>query len=154
MKHVRNSSRRSTGVDVPKAKGWSGRPKPSAKLPTPDSSSRLRPDGSTLPRDIPPVREGEYLERDAVRVKAEPERETGEQLRAAVRHYKELYDLVPVSFVTLDKRGVILALNERAARLLAFPVQWLLERSFLVFVSTRDVERFLSLLSHLRRVRD
>ena len=29
--------------------------------------------------------------------------------------YRELYDLAPVSFLTLDKRGVISGLNEAAA---------------------------------------
>src|SRR5205085_6305635 len=147
MKHSGNSFPRSGGVGVPKVRGSSGQQKAAAKPSMPSPPLRLRPavgGALAMPGE-------EYLEGDAGRGKAEQEEDTGKQLHEALRHYKELYNLVPVSFITLDKRGVMLKLNEEAARLLASPMQWLLDRSFLVFVSPRDVERFLNLLSHFRR---
>ena len=154
MKQLRNSPQRSGEMDVPKARGLSGRRKASAKPATPDRPSSPHPAGPALRGATPSLGGGGYLEPGVGHVKAEPEGDTGKQLHEMVRHYEELYNLVPVSFVTLDKRGIILKLNERAARLLAFPIQWLLERSFLVFVCPRDVERFLSLLSRFRRAPD
>jgi PAS domain S-box-containing protein len=74
-----------------------------------------------------------------------------EQVRDALRGFEGLYDFAPVSFLTLDRRGMILALNERAARLFAFPVEWLRDRPFLAFVAKRDVTHFLETLSRLRQ---
>ena len=71
-------------------------------------------------------------------------------LQHALRQYEELYDLAPLCLLTLDRRGIMLTLNERAARLVALPIQWLRGRPFLVFVAGHDVGRFLELLSRLR----
>src|SRR5437870_9699558 len=129
MKQLRSPSSRKAGFDAPKAQTeWSGRRKALA-----------------APGPTPPGRGGEYLER-----KVEQQQEIREELRETLRRYEELYDLAPVGFVTLDKRGLISGLNERTARLLAFPMQWLRERPFLVFVSSGDVGRFLGVLSRLR----
>ena len=76
------------------------------------------------------------------------------QLVESLQCYEELYDLAPVSFLTLDRRATIVGLNKAAGRLLGFPTEWLRERPFLVFVSRRDVSRFLNLLNRVRHLRD
>src|SRR2546421_8644066 len=76
----------------------------------------------------------------------------GESAEVDPRRYEELYDLAPVGFFTLDRRGNILGLNKTAASLLGFSVEWLRERPFLVFVAQPDVKRFLDVLTHLRLI--
>ncbi len=104
-------------------------------------------------RATPPLRGGEH--REVERLKAEVQRvqqqHEREQLREALRRYEELYTFAPMSLISLDRRGMILDLNERAARMLAFPIEWLRGRPFLVFVARHDVSRFLELLARLRR---
>jgi PAS domain S-box-containing protein len=77
--------------------------------------------------------------------------EIREQLHEASGRYQDLYELAPVGFLTLDRRGRILELNEKAARLLGFPVVWLLERPFFVFIAPTDVQKFLTLLTRSRQ---
>jgi len=66
------------------------------------------------------------------------------QLRDSYTRYTELYELAPVGFLTLDKKGRIRELNGKAARLLGFPAAWLIDRPFVVFVAKEDVQRFLT----------
>ena len=80
------------------------------------------------------------------------ERQVREHLRESLLRYEELYDLAPASFFTLDRRATILALNKTACELLGFSKERLLDRSFLVFVASRDISRFLSVLTGIRRV--
>src|SRR2546421_504218 len=61
--------------------------------------------------------------------------------------HNELYEFVPVGFLTLDRSGRILELNERAARLIGFDAAWLTGRPFIVFVATGDVRRFLAFMT-------
>jgi len=75
-----------------------------------------------------------------------------EELRDALRSYEEFYNFAPICFLTLNRCGNIMTLNERAARLLAFPVAWLQQRPFLVFLAMHDVARFVELLNRLRRI--
>jgi PAS domain S-box-containing protein len=70
------------------------------------------------------------------------------QLRESYSKYDELYELAPVGFLTLDRHGRIRELNEKAARLIAFPSGWLLDKPFVVFVAKPDIRRF---LAHLAR---
>ena len=74
-----------------------------------------------------------------------------ESLRDSVGPYKELYEHAPVGILKLDRRGCIIELNETAARLLGFPMAWLLQRPFLVFVARHDVARFMTLLTRGRQ---
>src|SRR5262245_35126500 len=75
---------------------------------------------------------------------------TREQLRHAPRSQEELYNFAPISLITLDRRGMILDLNDRAAQLLSSPAGWLRQRPFLAFIARDDIRRFLRLLSRLR----
>jgi PAS domain S-box-containing protein len=77
---------------------------------------------------------------------AEPARQSWEF------HEQEVYDLAPIGFFTLNRRGNILRLNKAAAKMLGFPAQWLHNRPFLAFVARRDVRRFVTMLTHIRRV--
>ena len=70
------------------------------------------------------------------------------QLRESYSKYNELYELAPIGFLTLDRHGRIRELNEKAARLLAFPSEWLIDKPFVVFVAKADLRRF---LAHLVR---
>jgi PAS domain S-box-containing protein len=63
----------------------------------------------------------------------------------------QVYDLTTIGFVTLDKQGRIRKLNQKTARLLGFPANWLLNRPFIVYVATHDVGRFLNLLIEAAR---
>ncbi len=65
------------------------------------------------------------------------------QLRESDSKYNELYELAPIGFLTLDRHGRIRELNEKAARLLAFPSAWLIDKPFVVFVAKPDIRRFL-----------
>src|SRR5437879_4697629 len=112
MKQLRHSPPRRGGEDAPTSSrltaqtAWSDRRKVSAKLTT------------LALRASPPLRGRESLNHRI-------DHETPEQLREALQRYEELYDFAPISFLTLDKRGMIVRLNETAARLLAFPMEWL-----------------------------
>src|SRR5438093_9490776 len=138
---VGRSVKRSAGV-VSSAERFAGLTTPSA------------PDGASTP----PLRGGVDRNRE-VELKAELRRVQQqqqqqyerEQLREALRRYEELYTFAPMSLISLDRRGMILDLNERAARMLAFPIEWLRGRPFLVFVARHDVSRFLEVLARLRR---
>src|SRR6476660_8156460 len=66
--------------------------------------------------------------------------------------FEELYDLAPISFFTLNKRGVIVGLNKTAGKLLGFTTGWLQSRPFVVFVARADVGRFLNLLTRMRGI--
>jgi len=68
--------------------------------------------------------------------------------------YRELYDLAPVSFLTLDKRGLISGLNKAAAAMLGFRSEWLRGRPFLVFIAPHHVRQFLGLMSRVRQMQD
>src|SRR5262249_38175520 len=61
-------------------------------------------------------------------------------------HYQDLYNLAPVPFYTLDRRGRIVEVNEKGARLLGFAPEWLYGKSFVVWVARQDVPRFLNFL--------
>ncbi len=106
------------------------------------------------------VRGEEYQKREVERLQAKAEelqqqeehQQTREQLREALRRYEELYHFAPISLISLDKAGMILDLNEQAGRLLAFPIEWLRQRPFVVFVARQDVSRFLNFLARLRQV--
>ncbi len=73
--------------------------------------------------------------------------ETRAQLRESFSRYNELHDLSPVGFLTLNRKGCITELNEKTARLLGFPLLWLLGRAFMVFVAKPDIGRFLAFLT-------
>ncbi len=97
-----------------------------------------------------------YLSRvHAAALPALTEEEDGDgrdQLAESLRRYEELYDLAPVAFFTLDKRGAILGLNKAGGTLLGFRTEWLHDRPFIVFVSGGHVTHFLNLLSRMRRL--
>lgn len=57
------------------------------------------------------------------------------------------YDTAPIGFYTLDQRGRIREVNEKGASLLSFPVNWLIDRPFVVFVANKYVHAFLALLT-------
>jgi len=80
--------------------------------------------------------------------------EANAQLREAWVHYNELYESAPVGFLALDREGKIRDLNEKVARLLAFPRSWLLEKPFIVFVAQPDIQRFLTHLRESVRIAD
>src|SRR3954453_23802854 len=61
--------------------------------------------------------------------------------------YQQLYNVAPLGFYTLDRRGEIRELNERGAKMLGFPAEWLIGRAFVVFVCGQDVHRFLDCLT-------
>jgi PAS domain S-box-containing protein len=58
----------------------------------------------------------------------------------------DLYHLSPIGFYTLDQKGRICDLNEKAANLLSFPANWLIGKSFVVFIARQDAQRFLKFL--------
>jgi len=98
----------------------------------------------------------ERLKAELERVQQQQQQQQQQQhdqqsLREALRRFEELYNFAPVSLISLDRRGMILDLNEGAARLLAFPMEWLRDRPFLVFVAKHEVSRFLEFLAFLRR---
>ena len=70
------------------------------------------------------------------------------QLRQSYLRYNELYESAPVGFLTLDRAARIRGLNEKTARMLAFPLPWLIGKPFLVFVARSDIQRF---LTHFRK---
>src|SRR5207249_487649 len=123
------------------------RRKVSAELTTP-ALRATRP----LPGEESPKREIQRLKAELQQQQQEQRQQTHEQLRGALWRYEELYNFAPISLITLDRRGMIISLNERAGRLLGFPIQWLRERPFIVFVAPHDVLRFLDVLTRLRRV--
>jgi PAS domain S-box-containing protein len=73
------------------------------------------------------------------------------RLEEANDRYVELYELAPVGFLSLDQHGCIREINKRAAQMLAFPVSWLIDKPFVVFVARHDVKRFLSYMISLRK---
>ena len=109
-----------------------------------------------------PARERHLLERIATleaSLKQQQEQEQGqeqqqERLAEVIRRFDELYELAPVCFLTLDRRGRILSLNQNSARLLGFPHEWLHLRPFLVFVAQGDIPAFLELLRRVRIARE
>ena len=103
------------------------------QAPTKASSSRV----GSMVQDI----ENYQAEIRAHRKKLE---EVRGQLRDSYTRYTELYELAPVGFLTLDRKGRIRELNGTAARLLGFAATWLIDRPFVVFVAKEDVQRFLT----------
>ena len=57
-----------------------------------------------------------------------------------------LYDLGPIGFLMLDRRGRIVEFNQYAARLLAMPGNWLVRCPFIVFVAKHEISRFIQCL--------
>src|SRR5262245_48428373 len=62
---------------------------------------------------------------------------------SAANQYEELYQIAPIGFFTLDRLGRICEVNERGARLLGFPAEWLIGRAFVVFVGKQHIHEFL-----------
>src|SRR5438552_17031369 len=58
----------------------------------------------------------------------------------AGEQYHEVYDLAPIGFYTLDRVGRIRELNDKAAKLLGFSPDWLIGKSFLVFIASQDIQ--------------
>jgi|WetSurMetagenome_2_1015567.scaffolds.fasta_scaffold21931_4 PAS domain S-box-containing protein len=72
-----------------------------------------------------------------------------EELRSALRQleeshakYSDLYDFAPVSFLTLDKKGLILEANLTTSRLLGLDRSSLLNTPFSAFIAIADGDRF------------
>ena len=77
--------------------------------------------------------------------------ETAQELKHARDRYTELYDSVPLAFLTLDRNGRITELNPPAAALLHSARESLLYRPLLVHVEKEDRPRF---SEHLIRCRN
>jgi PAS domain S-box-containing protein len=122
------------------------RPRPKtarSATPAPRPTSRVR--------DVPRFVQQLHTERSEPAAPRKQVEEPRPRLNEAVERYKELYELAPVGFVTLDKSGRILELNQKAARLLALPLAWLIRQPFLVFVAPHDLRRFLGVLARIRQ---
>ena len=73
------------------------------------------------------------------------------RLEAELAHYKRVFDYAPNGYVTLDRVGVILAVNLAGAALLgATTGRQVIGKPILVFVARSDTTR---LLQHLARCR-
>lgn len=73
---------------------------------------------------------------------------TQQELAAALDRYRDLYDHAPVGYLTLDRRGRILAANASAARLLAQPQDGLASRPLSAFMAPQDADRWHLQLRH------
>jgi PAS domain S-box-containing protein len=69
------------------------------------------------------------------------------ELRESYARYGDLYELAPVGFLSLDKKGCIREINGRAASLLGSQRNWLIGRPFFVFVANNDIKRFIEILT-------
>ena len=74
--------------------------------------------------------------------------ETRAELRESFSRYNELYELSPVGFLSLNRKGCIVQLNDKAADLLGYSPAWLIGRPFMVFIAKADLRRFLGVLTH------
>src|SRR5882724_11005783 len=101
------------------------------QAPTKASSSRV----GSMVRDI----ENYQAEIRAHRKKLE---EVRGQLRDSYTRYTELYELAPVGFLTLDRKGRIRELTGTAAGLLVFAVTGLMDGPLVVSVEKKDVKGF------------
>jgi PAS domain S-box-containing protein len=106
-------------------------------------------------RGAPSVRDPERLlhELDVHRVELEMQNEQlrsqQSELEKSQARYADLYDLAPVSYLTLDAHGRILEVNRTGARLLGVAQGRLIRRSFRGFVDSPSQAAF---LAHLAKV--
>jgi PAS domain S-box-containing protein len=98
-------------------------------------------------------RRGETHNAEIARHRAENE-ELQRLLQSAHEQYAELYEHAPIGFVTLGFGGRIRELNTQAARLLAFPSAWLMNKSFLSFVAPEHLQTFLNFIGASARIRE
>ncbi|MBU6402527.1 MAG: PAS domain S-box protein, partial [Verrucomicrobia bacterium] len=75
------------------------------------------------------------------------------ELEASRQELADLYDQLPVGYVTLDPSGCIRDLNLPAAALLGLPRRQLLDKPLLPLVAKHDRRNYLSYLGRLRRCR-
>jgi len=65
--------------------------------------------------------------------------------------YSDLYDVAPIGFVTLDRKGTIREINLTGARMLGVPRETLVGSQFAPFIAKNERRKF---LEHLRQVRN
>src|SRR5204862_7633824 len=73
------------------------------------------------------------------------------ELEVSRQNHADLYDLAPVGFVTFDRVGCILNLNQTGARLLDVPRTHMIGRPLLPLINKADRRNFLGHLARLRR---
>ncbi|MBW4055159.1 MAG: PAS domain-containing sensor histidine kinase [Proteobacteria bacterium] len=67
-------------------------------------------------------------------------------METALENYTELYDFAPVGYVTLDRTGVISAVNHAGATLIGGVRSLMINRSFKMFVAAADRSAFTEFL--------
>src|SRR5262245_15297369 len=77
------------------------------------------------------------FKRYLAQAQAEAETQTQTRIQTLSDSWLEhgIYDLAPIGFLTLDRRGRIIQLNQKTADLLGIPLSRLLHRPFLLFVA-------------------
>lgn len=70
-------------------------------------------------------------------------RSAHQELEASQHRYADLYDLAPVGFLTLDRKGCLREINQTAAQLLGWPSAHLLGRPLLPHIAPPDRKAFL-----------
>lgn len=68
--------------------------------------------------------------------------ETQREAELSSERYRQLYDLAPIGYLTLDRDGMIVSANLCAAELLRLPLSQLLGRKLSSFVAVADQDRW------------
>lgn len=73
-------------------------------------------------------------------------RQAFQELEASRNQYFELYQTAPVAFVTVNEKGLIVRINEAAARLLGGPANFLIGRSLAALICPEDQRVYFAFL--------
>lgn len=77
--------------------------------------------------------------------------QTKQELRRVQERYQQLYELSPLSYITLDTNGLIVDINPSASKLMGIQREQFHQTPFVDFLHKQDVVRWNALLSTLRQ---
>ena len=73
------------------------------------------------------------------------------EMEEARDHYRDLYELAPIGYITINEKGVINAINLTGAALLGMDRTKLINRRFSTFVANTDKDRWHLLLMNMMK---
>ncbi len=100
-------------------------------------------------KDLPQILQELQIHQIELELQNDELRHTQEMLQLAQKKYFDLYNLAPVGYLTLDKRGIILDLNLTGAEMLGQSKENLLNRPFLIHLSSDSRSTFFEYLERV-----
>ena len=77
-------------------------------------------------------------------------KETRDELEVSRQRYYNLFDVAPVGYFTLDRKGTVVEVNQAGLQLLGYERERIVSMPFTSFVVEQDLQPFIAMLRRLR----